>query len=173
MRRIVREEIEDAIKIRDKKYLVGGTWEAGGFISAQFKGLSSDENDNNFRFKVLPLVNYFLGRNLALSLRGEADFNITAGSQVYYVGAGPMFAFGIDKKEHFCFYTTIYAGMSVNTALSDSYGFRYGNEIGLKFILTSGVILNLGVMMAFDNAGEGVSGFQNIIIPTMGITAWF
>ncbi|PKL37585.1 MAG: hypothetical protein CVV44_14655 [Spirochaetae bacterium HGW-Spirochaetae-1] len=173
VRRIVREEIEDAIKIKEKKYLAAGTWEAGGFISAQFKGLSSDSTDNNFRFKVLPLVNYFLGQNLALSVRGEADFNITAGSQVYYVGAGPMFVFGIDKKEQFCFYTSIYMGMSMNTELSKKLGFRYGNELGVKFILTSGVILNLGVTLAFDNAGDNVTGFQNIIIPTLGITAWF
>jgi hypothetical protein len=173
VRRIVREEIQDAIKIRDKKYLVGGTWEMGGFVSATVMGLSTDEEDNNFRFKVLPLINYFLGQNIALSLRGEADFNMTANQQIYYGGAGPMFAFAIDRKEHFIFYTTIYAGVSVNNTLEKQYGFRYGNEMGMKFVLTSGVILNLGAMMAFDNGGDQMDGFQNIIIPTFGITAWF
>ncbi len=173
IRRIVKEEIEDAISIRDKKYLSQFTWEAGGYISAQFKGLSSNADDNNYRFKILPVVNFFLLKNMALGLRGEADINITTGSQVYNVGAGPMFVFGIDKKERFCFYTSIFIGMSYNTAVTNKIGLRYGNEIGLKYILTSGVILNLGIMVAFDNAGDNISGFQNLYVPTLGITAWF
>lgn len=173
IRRIVKEEIEDAISIRDKKYLNPYTWEVGGYISAQFKGLSSNASDNNYRFKILPVVNFFLMKNFALGLHGEADINITTGSQIYNVGAGPMFAFGIDKAERFCFYTTIFIGMSYNTALADKIGLRYGNELGLKFILTSGVILNVGIMVAFDNAGDNITGFQNIYLPTIGITAWF
>ncbi len=173
VRRIVKEEIEDAIKIKEKRYLTGGTWELGGFVSAQFKGLSSSEEDNNFRFRIQPTVNYFIFENMALSLRGEADFNVTASSQIYNAGAGPMFVFGLDRKETICFYTTIFAGVSMNTTLQNQMGFRYGNEFGFKFILTSGVILNFGALVAFDNAGDSMEGFQNIIIPTMGVTAWF
>ncbi len=173
IRKIVKEEIEDAISIRDKKYLAPFTFEAGGYISAQFKGMSSDENDNNTRFKIIPIFNFFFMKNFGIGLHGEADINITTGSQNYNVGAGPIFAFGLDKQDQFCFYTSIFAGMSYNSEVGKSIGFRYGNEVGLKFVLTSGVILNLGIMLAFDNAGDGVTGFQNIYLPVIGITAWF
>ena len=45
--------------------------------------------------------------------------------------------------------------------------------MGIKFGMTSGLIFNAGVQLVFDNLGENVSGFQNIIVPTIGITAWF
>ncbi len=173
VRRIVREEIEDAIKIKEKTYLQKGTWEVGGFISAQFKGLSGNSADNNYRLNVFPMLNYFVLPNVAIGTKGEASFNLTAGDHNYNIGAGPVFVYGLDRRDQICFYTSIFAGMSYNSSLSDSLGFRYGNEIGLKFVLSSGVIINLGFMIAFDNAGDKVSGFQNILLPTIGITAWF
>jgi len=39
--------------------------------------------------------------------------------------------------------------------------------------MSNGVIINAGVQLIFDNLGESVEGFQNIIVPTVGITAWF
>jgi hypothetical protein len=173
IRQIVREEIEDAIKIKEKNYLNFGTVEIGGFLSYQVKGLESDENDNNTVIKLFPMLNYFIHKNVAIGLKGEADLNLTRDTKSYNAGIGPVFIYGIDNANEFCFYASIFAGASMNSALYDQYGYRYGNEIGIKFILTSGVIMNLGVMIVFDNAGDNVTGFQNIIEPTIGISAWF
>ena len=65
------------------------------------------------------------------------------------------------------------AGVSRNSEINDKIGFRYANGMGFKFVLSSGIIFNAGVQLVFDNLGENVSGFQNIIVPTIGITAWF
>lgn len=173
IRQIVREEIEDAIKIKEKSYLNFGTVEMGGFISYQSKGVESDENDNNTIIKLFPAVNFFIHSNVAIGLKGEADINLTLDTRSYNIGLGPVFIYGIDTADKFCFYASIFAGISMNTTLNDSFGYRYGNELGLKIILTSGVIMNLGVMIIFDNAGDNMTGFQNIIEPTIGISAWF
>jgi len=173
VRSIIRQEIEEAIRIKEKSYLKPGTFEVGGFMSFQSKGLSGSSADNNYRLKLFPLANYFLTSNFALGIKGEADINLTTSSHNYYIGVGPQFAFGLNRDDTICFYTTVFAGMSYNGAASKSIGFRYGNEIGLKFILTSGVILNAGVMILFDNSGDNVTGFQNLYVPTIGITAWF
>ncbi len=173
VRKIVREEIKDAIKIKERVYLQPGTFEVGGFVSGQLKGLKSDESDNNYRIKLLPMLNYFVVSNVALGLKGEADFNLTTSTQIYNAGIGPQFVYGLDDNDEFCFYTSIFAGASYNSALSNSWGFRYGNELGLKIVMRSGVIMNFGVMIAFDNAGDQKTGFQNIILPTIGISAWF
>ncbi len=173
IRQIVREEIEDAIKIKEKSYLSYGTFEVGGFLSYRSKGIESDENDNNTVIKVFPMMTFFLTGNAGITLKGAADINLTNDTRSYNVGMGPQFIFGIDPTDEICFYATIFLGVSVNTALNDSFGYRYGNEVGFKFILTSGVIMNLGLMIVFDNAGDRVTGFQNIIEPTIGISAWF
>jgi hypothetical protein len=173
VRQIVREEIEDAIKLKQKYYLTKGTIETGGFLSVQFKGLEGDSNDNNFIVKVFPLFNYFVGNTIAASLKGEAVFNLTTNSQAYNVGIGPMFVYGLTKSDDICFYAAIYLGVSMNSSLTNGFGYRYSNELGLKFVMTSGVILNFGTMIAFDDSGDQMTGFQNIIIPTVGITAWF
>ena len=173
VRKIVREEIEDAIKLKEKSYLQKNTWEVGGFISGQFRGLQSDSADNNYRFNIYPMVNYFILPNVAIGTKGEASFNLTAGDQNYNIGMGPVFVYGLDRRDQICFFTSIFAGMSYNSALSNKLGLRYGNELGFKFVLSSGVIINLGFMIAFDNAGDKISGFQNILLPTIGITAWF
>ncbi|MCP4132479.1 MAG: hypothetical protein GY754_16015 [bacterium] len=173
VRQIVREEIEDAIKIKDSAYLKAGTWEVGGFFSFQVKALAGSTADNNTKLKLFPMVSYFLLTNLALGLKGEADLNLTTGTQSYTVGLGPQFIFGIDKADEICFYTTISLGVSIDTSRSSSLGYRFANELGVKFVLTSGVILNTGLMLVFDNGGDSMTGFQNLIIPAIGITAWF
>ncbi len=173
VRSIVREEIEDAIKIKQGKYLKSGTLEIGGFLSYQAKGVDSNEEDNNNILKVFPQFAYFLGDNIALALKGEAEFNLTNDTQAYSGGAGPQFIFGITKRNDICFYADMMAGISRNTQINDKIGYRYSNGIGFKFVMSSGVIFNAGVQLVFDNLGENVSGFQNIIVPTIGITAWF
>ena len=173
VRRIVKEEIEDAIRLKQRKYLKAGTVEIGGFLSYQAKGVDSDEEDNNNILKVFPQLSVFIGNNIALALKGEAEFNLTNNTQTYYGGAGPQFVFGITKKDDLCFYADMMAGVSRNSEVNDKIGYRYSNGFGLKFVLTSGVIFNMGVQLVFDNLGENVSGFQNIIVPTVGITAWF
>ncbi len=173
IRQIVREEIEDAIKIKEKSYLNFGTVEIGGFISYQSKGIESNENDNNTIVKLFPMINVFFHPNVAIGLKGEADLNLTQDTKSYNAGMGPVFIYGIGSAREICFYASIFAGASMNSALDDSFGYRYGNELGMKFLLTSGVIMNLGVMIVFDNAGDNVTGFQNIIEPTIGISAWF
>lgn len=173
VRSIVREEIEDAIKIKQSRYLRRGTIEVGGFVSYQAKGVESDEDDNNNILKVFPQFGFFVGDNIALALKGEAEFNLTNDTQAYSGGAGPQFVFGITKKNDVCFYADMMAGVSRNSEINDKIGFRYSNGMGFKFVLSSGIIFNAGVQLVFDNLGENVSGFQNIIVPTIGITAWF
>ena len=173
VRKIVKEEIEDAIKIKEKNYLSAGSFEIGGFLSYTSKGIESDENDNNTIMKIFPMVNYFIHDNIGIMIKGEADLNLTQSSQSYNVVLGPQYVFGIDRMDEICFYSSLFIGISYNSALSDSFGYRYGNELGMKFILTSGVILNFGVMIIFDNAGDNVTGFQNVFEPTIGISAWF
>lgn len=173
VRGIVREEIEDAIKIKKSKYLKPGTLELGGYISYQARGVDSDKYDNNNVLKVFPQFAYFITENIAFAVKGEAEFNITADTQAYSAGVGPQYVFGVTKKEDICFYTEIMAGVSRNSALNDKIGYRYSNGFGFKFIMSNGVIINAGVQLIFDNLGENVEGFQNIIVPTLGITAWF
>jgi len=173
IRQIVREEIEDAIKIKGKRYLTEKTFEIGGFLSYQSKGIESNSADNNSIIKIFPMMSFFVHSNVAIWVKGAAMINLTSNTTSYNAGIGPQFIFALDRAEEICFYTTVFAGASKNSALKDSIGYRYGNELGLKFILTSGVILNLGVMIVFDNAGDKVTGFQNIIEPTIGISAWF
>lgn len=173
VRSIVKEEIEDAIKIKQSRYLKRWTIEMGGFLSYQAKGVDSDENDNNNILKVYPQFAVFLDNNIAFAVKGEAEFNLTNNTKAYAGGAGPQFVFGLTKKDDICLYADIMAGVSRNSQISDKYGFRYSNGFGLKFVMTSGVIFNAGVQIIFDNLGENVTGFQNIIVPTIGITAWF
>jgi len=173
VRSIVKEEIEDAIKIKQSKYLKRWTVELGGFLSYQAKGVDSDENDNNNVLKVFPQFALFLDSNIAFAIKGEAEFNLTNDTQSYAGGAGPQFVFGLTKKDDVCFYADIMAGVSRNSEVSDELGYRYSNGFGFKFVMTSGVIFNIGVQVVFDNLGENVTGFQNVIVPTIGITAWF
>jgi len=173
VRSIVKEEIEDAIRIKQSKYLRRYTVELGGFISYQAKGVDSSAKDNNNLLKVFPQFAFFVDNNIALAVKGEAEFNLTNHTQAYSGGAGPMFVFGLTKKDDVCFYAEIMAGVSRNSQVSNKIGYRYSNGMGLKFVLTSGVIFNAGVQLVFDNLGQNVTGFQNIIVPTIGITAWF
>jgi len=173
VRSIVKEEIEDAIRIKQSKYLRKNTIELGGFVSYQAKGVDSDEQDNNNVLKVFPQFAFFIDNNIALALKGEAEFNLTNNTQAYSGGIGPQFIFGITKKDDVCFYADIMAGISRNSQVNNKIGYRYSNGFGLKFVLTSGVIFNTGVQLIFDNLGQNVTGFQNVIVPTVGITAWF
>ena len=173
VRGIVREEIEDAIKIKKSKYLKPGTFEIGGFVSYQARGVDSDKEDNNNILKVFPQFAYFFDENIAFAVKGEAEFNITTGTQAYFAGLGPQYVFGVTKKEDICFYTEIMAGISRNSAINDKIGYRYSNGFGFKFIMSNGLIINAGVQLIFDNLGENKTGFQNLIVPTVGITAWF
>ncbi len=173
VRTIIKEEIEDAIKIKQNKYLRRYTIELGGFVSYQAKGVDSDEKDNNNILKVFPQFSFFVHSNVALALKGEAEFNLTNNTTAYSGGAGPQFIFGLTKKDDICFYADIMGGVSRNSELSKKLGYRYSNGLGLKFVMNSGVILSAGVQIVFDNLGENVTGFQNVIVPTLGITAWF
>jgi hypothetical protein len=173
VRSIVKEEIEDAIKIKQSKYLRRWTVELGGFLSYQAKGVDSDENDNNNILKVYPQFAVFLDSNIAFAIKGEAEFNLTNDTQAYAGGAGPQFVFGLTKRDDICFYADIMAGVSRNSEISNELGYRYSNGFGFKFVMTSGVIFNIGVQIVFDNLGQNVTGFQNVIVPTIGITAWF
>ncbi len=173
VKKIVREEIEDAIKIKEKRYLAFGTIEVGGFIAFQTRGLESDERDINYIFQLFPLFNYFVHSNIAISLKSEMNFNLTTNTQIFNINVGPSFVFGLNKDDSICFYASMYVGMSMDSAKSTDIGWRYANELGVKFILTSGVILNVGLMIVFDNGGQQVSGFSNLFVPALGITAWF
>lgn len=173
VRSIIKEEIEDAIRIKQSRYLRKYTIEMGGFVSYQAKGVDSSEQDNNNILKVFPQFSFFLDNNIALAVKGEAELNLTNKTKAYSGGAGPQFVFGITKRDDICFYADIIAGISRNSEINNKIGYRYSNGFGLKFVLSSGVIFNTGVQVIFDNLGQSKSGFQNVIVPTIGITAWF
>jgi len=145
----------------------------GGFVSYQAKGVDSDEQDNNNILKVFPQFAFFVNNNIALAMKGEAEFNLTNDTEAYSGGAGPQFIFGITKRDDVCFYAEIMAGVSRNSQISEEIGYRYSNGFGLKFVLSSGVIFNAGVQLVFDNLGQNMTGFQTVVVPTIGITAWF
>ncbi len=172
VRSIVKEEIEDAIKLKQSRYLKRHTMEAGGFISYQTRGVDSSESDYNKILRVFPQFSYFFTSNLAITMKGEAEFNLTNKTKAYSGGIGPKFVFGITEKDTICFYADMMLGFSHNSLVNDKVGYRYSNGMGLKFLMNSGVILNAGVQLVFDNLGS-TKGFQNVVVPTVGITAWF
>ncbi len=172
VKKIVKEEIEDAIRIKDKKYLSKNTIEIGGFISFQSIGLAGTPVDTNLILKLFPVFNYFFIPNFSLSFKATAEFNFTGNTQAFDIGTGPLFVFGLDKRDEICFYTAIYVGISLRSG-SAAVGFRVTDEIGLKFVLTRGLILSIGVGFAFDSSAVTVTGFQNLIIPAVGITGYF
>ena len=135
VRSIVKEEIEDAIRIKQSKYLKRYTVELGGFVHTRQRVSIPDEKDNNNILKVFPQFAFFLDNNVALAVKGEAEFNLTTDTQAYSGGAGPQFVFGITKKDDVCFYADIMAGVSRNSEISDKIGYRYSNGFGLKFVL--------------------------------------
>lgn len=167
---IVKEEIEDAIKLKSKTYLAFGTMEAGGFISMQTFGLEASAQDYNFIIKVFPIFYYFVHKNVGVGIKGESEFNLTTGAFSFNVGVGPQFVFGLGPREEVCLYTAIFLGVSM---VNETFGWRFSNEIGVKIILTQGVLLNIGVQLAFDTGGTQVTGFENVIVPGVGITAYF
>ncbi len=167
---IVKEEIEDAINLKSKTYLAPHTIEMGGFISLQTYGLEGSASDYNFIIKVYPIFFYFLHKNIALGIKGESEFNITTGDINFSVGLGPQFVFGLGPRQQVLFYTNVFVGVSMNQG---NFGWRFSNELGIKIVLTRGVLLNIGVTLAFDTGGQAVTGFENIIIPGVGITAYF
>ncbi len=173
VRKIVRQEIDDAIRIKEKNYLSPHTVEVGGFFSFQTKGLDGSSADNNMKINVFPMFNYFITSNFAVGIKGEASFNFTTGDQSYNGGIGPQYTFGVTKDDSICLYTGIYLGASKSSALTKAFGYRYSNEFGVKYVMNSGVIFNAGVMIVFDNGGDQQTGFQNILVPAIGISAWF
>jgi len=172
VKKIVKDEINNAILVKQKKYLARNTLEFGGFISFFVTGLNSDSTDNNWLLQVFPVFNWLIIPNVALAVKGEITFNITTGTQQYVASAGPMFTFGVNKADTIVLYAAIYGGISYNSALTNKLGFRFINEFGIKFIFNPGVALTLGVQVIFDNAGDNITGFQNLYMPAIGVTAW-
>ena len=167
VRRIVKEEIEDAIRIKEAEYLSAGTIELGGSISAQFDGLGSG---NSSRFQILPVFNYFFVQGFGLSFKGEVDMSFDKNDEINYnICAGPIFVFGLNRRNSVCFFTGIYAGVVSNDR---DLGFRYANEMGFKFVLTRGVLLSASLMVAVD-LHDRKGDLENKIMPAIGITAWF
>lgn len=172
VRSIVKEEIDEAIRIKQGRYPAGRIFETGVLFSYKAKGAGSDDNDDNI-LKVFPQVSFFIDKNVALALKGGVDFNLTDKTRAYSVCAGTQFVYGITKTDDVCLYADIMAGISRNSEISNDTGFRYSNGFGLKFVTVVGVSFNAGVQLVFDNLDDSVTGFQKSVEPVIGITAWF
>ncbi|MCL2025826.1 MAG: hypothetical protein FWG92_03370 [Leptospirales bacterium] len=172
IRKIVREEIKEAQKREKKKYASEGVFEIGGFFSVLLDGPSSVNGGENANIILTSaIMNYFVVDNLAFSLRGSGDFDISNNQQFYYIGMGPMFAFGIDRFNEISFYCAVYIGTTINSFVEDKYGMRYTSEIGLKFGLGK-AILNVGLSAAFENSKASDATFNRFLNPMIGITVW-
>ena len=177
VRRIVKEEIEDAIRIKEMRYGSSGTFEAGVSFASEFEIFSST-NFKNSRLQVQPLINYFLLDGFGLSLKGGAGLSVTDLAENWNLGIGPIFTFGLNRSDTMHFFTGIYAGITSikeDRRGSDSkYGLRYSNEFGVKFELARGILLSTSVMMGFDFInGSSRDNFKSSVMPMVGITAWF
>ncbi len=173
VRQIVRKEIEEAINLKQKAYLSKGIIEIGGFFSLQVAAIEGNEQDNHLIIKFLPSCTYYFLPSFGINVRVGIDINLTTNIQNYYGLVGPQFVFPMDRREKFLFFTTFLIGITYSSNIGQPLGYRFGNDLGIKFIFSMGFAINVGLMIAFDNAGQTVSGFQDLIVPTIGITAWF
>lgn len=186
IRTIVREEIRDVANIKRKKYLDRWTVEFGGMFAFGVNFVKDDkkiynttkEMETNLFGKASPFVNLFFFKYFALSAKFDFDFNFKtaegAGAVVCNANLGPMFAVGLNKPDTIIFYIAVYGGICSDTNLSTkSYvGFRYSNDVGLKFQLTPGVMLNVGINVAVNIRETDFSFFDTNVVPYVGVSAW-
>jgi len=172
IRKIVREEIKKTLQRERKKYLTAGVFEIGGYVSGQlhspYSGTGGNRTDTILTAGVM---NIFIINNLALSFKGEGDFDITNNHQLYYIGIGPMFAFGLDSSNQIAVYFSIHGCFRVNSFFKDKYRQRYANEIGFKLGLGR-AILNIGLSVGFENDKMKSLNFTVDVNPMIGITTW-
>ncbi|MDR3238386.1 MAG: hypothetical protein LBT84_07775 [Spirochaetia bacterium] len=172
IRKIIREEVKEALGKGGKKFLTSGIFEMGGFVSGQINGASAGNGgDKATTIATSGIMNYFVANNFALGIKGGGDFDITMNHQLYYVGFGPTFAMGLNNSNSVCLYVAIHGCLTVNSFLDDMYGFRYSNEIGFKFVLGRSII-NLGVAVGFENNKAKNSDYNTIVTPMLGISTW-
>lgn len=173
IRRIAQEEAERSVRRACQTYPAMGIWEIGGFFGGVIKSkdYATGKSSNSVNFA--GVINYFFSNNIAASLKGDGNFNISQNDQIYALEFGPMFAFALDSQKIASFYVAVYGGVTVNSFLSDKYGVRYANEVGFKFAIAQGVNINVGLNIAFDNNKFNASGFETIVNPAIGVTAWF
>ena len=184
IRTIVREEIRDVANIKRKKYLDRWTVEFGGMFAFGVKivrdgTVNPGVQDNSFSVTASPFANLFFFKWFALSAKVDFNFQSTDGTAVYNVNLGPMFAVGLNKPDSIVFYIAVYGGICSDPNLYEStepstlpFGFRYSNDIGLKFQLTPGVMLNTGINVAVNIRETDFSFFDIDVIPSIGISAW-
>jgi len=173
VRKIVREEIKNALQQEKKKYATAGVFEIGGYVSGQLHSpyCGNDGERANVVF-TSGVMNFFPVDNAAFSLKGSGEFDISRNHQLFYVGMGPLFAFGLNSTNRIALYFSIYGCLVVNSFFHDKYGWRYCNEIGLKFGVGR-VVLNIGVTAGFEsNKIRSSSKFDTVVNPLIGITAW-
>jgi len=172
IRRIVRDEIENALKREKKQYATKGVFEIGGYISGQFHSpYSKDEGERTDVILTSGVMNFFVIDNLALSFKGAGEFDIGNNHQLYHLGIGPMFAFGLDNFNQIGIYLSIQGCLTFNSILSNKYGFRYANEVGFKFGFGR-AILNVGLTVGIENNKVRASDFSTVVNPMIGITTW-
>jgi hypothetical protein len=175
VRKIVKDEINDAIKLKQKNYFTFGTWEIGGSLNWQIPiaGWSSaTDYPNTLEFTLI--TNFLFSNTFALSFKGSIDWNV--GTSLFGFGAliGPQFQYKIGGLKWLGLYATIYLGYGFNPAFTKPNGFKIANELGFKFILPNhGPIITIGCMAQWDEAGDNMTGLQFLIKPYFGITGWF
>ncbi|MCL2026114.1 MAG: hypothetical protein FWG92_04835 [Leptospirales bacterium] len=172
IRKIVREEIKEALQREKRKYATEGVFEIGGHFSVLLDAPSSISNGGKAHtIFASGVMNYFLLNNLAFSLKGGGEFDISNNHQFHHIGMGPLLACGIDRSNQVSFYCAVYIGTIVNSFIEDKYGMRYTSEIGLKFGFGK-AILNVGLSATFENSNVSDITFNKFINPMIGITVW-
>ena len=159
-----------------KKYAEPGVMEAGGFMSTQIPFLNADAEDNNLLIRVFPTFNYFLLEFFSVGIKSEVSVNLTTSDMMIHGGIVPQAtlplpSFLVLKEWHL--FLNAYLGAHFDSSLTNALGYRYANEIGVKFLLNKKLFLNVGLQYFFSNHGDKKDAFQNVFLPTVSVTGWF
>jgi len=176
VRKIVKDEINDAIKLKQKDYFTFGTWEIGGALNWQIPvpvWSSSTDYPNTLEFTLI--TNFLFSSTFTISFRGTIDWAIATNQFGFEVLLGPQFQYRLGGLKWLGFYATIYVGYGINPSFASSnYGFKVANELGFKFILPNhGPIITIGCLGQWDETGPSMNGLQFFVKLYVAITGWF
>ncbi len=160
----------------EKKYADASCLEVGGSAFFYLPMTSPDTDQQDVILRASPMVYFFLFKSFAIGIKTDMNLNLSAEKKMmdFFLGFSPQAAFPL-MTDFLYMYVNITAGISFNAAYEQlQTGFFYGNELGVKFQLNKGFLLNVGVYYLFDNARNQLEkeAYQNRLIPTIGVSGW-